>query len=239
MGKAKGTQERSLSWESGSGLVGAGRSTAGRRFPGGGPRVRPANLAPPRRAPLTRGTQSAAFLFFFVSVPAAQPGDPLPGRQRPLSPAAAPAVRLHPLPAPLTSARLLFAPALLTPAPSFTTLASRSQQSPPGAAQDSGGVRGLSLAGQEHPTSGCSTGRSCSRRIRGAGELSRGPGEGFLAQAAGPEGGLPPRPASGRGCELSSARAPRLVRARAHLAERLIPVAQMGLPKVDLGLQAG
>lgn len=110
MGKAKGTEERSLSCKSGSGLVGAGRSTVGRRFPGGGSRARPANLAPPRRAPLTRGTQSAASPFFlFQFLP------PLPGRQRPLSPAAAPAVRLHPLPAPLTSARLLFAPALLSP----------------------------------------------------------------------------------------------------------------------------
>uniref|UniRef100_M3Y4W3 Uncharacterized protein n=1 Tax=Mustela putorius furo TaxID=9669 RepID=M3Y4W3_MUSPF len=50
------------------------------------------------------------------------------------------------------------------------------------------------MAGQEHPTSGCSTRRSCPRRIRGARELSRGPGVGFLAQAAGPERGLTPRP---------------------------------------------
>lgn len=45
----------------------------------------------------------------------------MPGRQRPLSPAAAPAAGLHPLPAPLTAPRLLRAPAPLSPVPSFVT----------------------------------------------------------------------------------------------------------------------
>ena len=123
MGKAKRTQEGSLSCVSRWGLLGVGKATAGQAVPGWwAENMRSATLTPPRRAPLTPATQPGRFSFlFFVSVPACQPGDPLPGRQRPLSPAAAPAAGLHPIPAPLTFPRLLLAPALLSPVPSYFT----------------------------------------------------------------------------------------------------------------------
>lgn len=61
----------------------------------------------------------SSFFFFFVSVPAGQARDPLPGRQRPLSPPAVPAAGLRSIPVPLTCPGLLLAPALPGPVPSF------------------------------------------------------------------------------------------------------------------------
>lgn len=97
-------------------------------------RIRSATLGPPHSASLTTPTSPpraqlgrfpflcfSFFLFFFfpVSVPAGQAKDPLPGRQRPLSPPAVPAAGLRPIAAPLTCPRVLLAPALPGPLPSF------------------------------------------------------------------------------------------------------------------------
>lgn len=133
-----------------------------------------------------------SFLSFFVLFRFLPARHPLPGRQRPLSPPTVPAAGLHPLPASLTSPRLLLAPALLGPVPSFLTplrlSAPRTTQGnnprewrAPKPSQ----VWATGPARPERPTSGCRTGRSRPRRRRGTRELERGPGEGFLARVAG------------------------------------------------------
>lgn len=187
------------------------------RFPGGGPRIRPANLASPRRAPLTPGTQPADFLFFFVSVPAGQPGDPLPGRQRPLSPAAAPAASPHLLPAPLTSPRLHFAPALLSSVPSFTPLrlsvpiiaSGNNPRQRRGPRPVLGGAGTPDLWLQDW----AELSPAQTRRPRALAWPWPGwRGRGVLAQAAGPEGGLATQP---RHCPLAGGAASSPPRARA------------------------
>lgn len=119
MGRAKGAKEGSLPASPARGCATLARPPWARRFPGCGLRIHSATPAPPRRAPLTRRRNPAGFFisFCFVSVPAGR--SPLPGRQRPLSPPAAPAPGLRPFSAPLTSPRLVLAPALPGPVPSF------------------------------------------------------------------------------------------------------------------------
>lgn len=119
MGKAKGTQGRSLSCESGSGLLGAGKATTGQAVPGRWAENPPGQLAPPPARPSPPGLSRQIFFSFLFQFLPTSPGilcqeDSALSLLRPRPP------RLDPLPAPLTSARLLFAPALLSPVPSFT-----------------------------------------------------------------------------------------------------------------------
>ena len=117
-----------------SGSCGASKAAAGEAVAGlwvenplghpwPSPRRVPHHSPPPPRARLGRFPFRcfSFFLFFFspVSVPAGQAKDPLPGRQRPLSPPAVPAAGLRPIPAPLICPRVLLAPALPGPVPSF------------------------------------------------------------------------------------------------------------------------
>lgn len=69
MGKAKGTQERSLSCESGSGLLGAGKATSGRAVPGRWAENSPCqpSLSPPRAPHPGDSARRFSFLFCFSS----------------------------------------------------------------------------------------------------------------------------------------------------------------------------
>lgn len=225
MGRAKGAKG-APSPRVPLGASGSGRAAAGQAVPGLGAENRCATRAPPRRAPLTPPLSWAEVLVFLFRFLPAGPGI-LCQEDSALSVLGRARRGPAPLPAPLTSPRLLPAPAVPGPVLSFLTPRRLlAPVTPRGSSRESGGVRSLlspeplGRPGRNAQPLAARLGGAVPAQTRRPRALG-GPRAGFVARAAGP----------GEARLLQAGHSqPAGGAASAHLAERLPP---------NLGLHAG